>query len=52
MNGNVIPVDREKAKAGNKFEIYKIKLNEQNAMEVENIIRGILNYENRRDYFK
>ena len=52
MNGNVIPVDREKADAGNKVEIYKIELNKQNAMEVENIIRGILNYENRREYFK
>ena len=52
MNGNVIPVDREKADAGNKVEIYKIELNKQNAMEVENIIRGILNYENRNEYFK
>lgn len=52
MNGNVIPVDREKADAGNKVEIYKIELNKQNAMEVENIIRGILNYENRGEYFK
>lgn len=51
MNGTIIHYNSEKAKKGDKTEQKKWEQNEQNAIMLENIIRQILGYEKRKDYF-
>ena len=40
-----------KARAGDKIEKYKVELNEATAMDLENIIRRILDYGEKDGYF-
>lgn len=52
MNGTAIPINRNSENEDIKITIYKIELNEQTSVDLENIIRRLLNYENRPEHFK
>ena len=52
LKGKMRHIDPKKYDKGNRVELYKKELNEQNALELENIIRGVLNYEKRESYYK
>jgi RHS repeat-associated protein len=50
LKGRVIPINKQEKNNGNIIELYKVELNEQNSLSLENIIRNILNYETRDSY--
>ena len=51
LKGRVIPVNTDEKNNGNKIELYKVELNEQNPLTLENFIRKILDYETRDSYY-
>jgi RHS repeat-associated protein len=51
FKGTVIPVDKKKKEEGDKIERYKVELNEKNSLDLENIIRKILDYDKRESYY-
>lgn len=51
LKGRVIPVNTDEINNGNKIELYKVELNEQNPLTLENFIRKILDYETRDSYY-
>ena len=52
MDGNVIPVDKDKFEAGDNAEKAKMVLNERTSLATENEIRKVLGYELREKFFE